>query len=83
MVEVVLQEVGTYLSCRHNIVTQFIATRPIMDLCLAAARIPGSRVANRRWEKGSLYLEGICTASQEAERMEGWKETDRTETETY
>ena len=36
MTEAVLQEVETYISCLHNKVTQFIATRPIMDLCLVA-----------------------------------------------
>ena len=34
MVEVVLQEVDIYVSRHHNTVAQFIATRPIMDLCL-------------------------------------------------
>ena len=30
-----LQEVDTYLSLRKSTVAQFIATIPIMDLCLA------------------------------------------------
>ena len=42
-----LQEVGTYVSRRQNTVKQFIATRPIIDLCLAEERRPGSRVSNR------------------------------------
>ena len=41
MVEAVLQEIETYASCRHNMVAQFISTRPIMDLCLEAEQIPG------------------------------------------
>ena len=40
-----LQEVDTYVSCRHNTVAQCIATRPIMELCLAAKRRPGPMVA--------------------------------------
>ena len=36
MVEVVVQEVGIYVSRHHNTVAQFIATRPIMDLCMVA-----------------------------------------------
>ena len=39
------QEVETYVSRRQNTVAQYIATRPIMDLFLAAKRRPGPRVA--------------------------------------
>ena len=44
MVEVGLQEVETYVACRHNTVAQYIATRTIMDLCMAAEWRPGKRV---------------------------------------
>ena len=44
MAEAVLQEVETYISRRQNAFTQFIATRPIIDLCLAAERRTGPRV---------------------------------------
>ena len=37
MEEVVLQEVDTYVYLCQNKVAQFIATRPIMYLCLASA----------------------------------------------
>ena len=43
--EVGLQEVDTYVSCLQNTVAQYIATRPIMDLCLAAKRVMGPIVA--------------------------------------
>ena len=42
------QEVETYVSHRQNTVAQFIATRPIKDLCLAAARRQESRVSKQR-----------------------------------
>ena len=48
MSEVGVQEVETHVARRKNTVTQFIATRPIMDLCMAAARRPGARVS-KRW----------------------------------
>ena len=32
MAEAGLQEVETYVSCHQNTVTQFVATRPIMDV---------------------------------------------------
>ena len=41
-----LQEVESYVSHRQNTVTQFIATKQVMDLFLVAERRPGSRVAN-------------------------------------
>ena len=47
MVEARLQEIDTYLSRFHNTVTQFIVTRPIMDLSLEAYQTPGTRVS--RW----------------------------------
>ena len=49
MAEAGVQKVDTYISQRQNNVTKFIATRPIMDLCLAAARHPGYRVLNWWW----------------------------------
>ena len=48
MVEAGLQDVETYTSRCHNTVTQFIVTRPIMNLCLAAERRQSSWVS-RRW----------------------------------
>ena len=45
-----LKEVENYVSHLQNTVAHFIATRPIMDLCLATKRRLGSRVAKRWWE---------------------------------
>ena len=36
-----LEEIGVYIARRHNMVAYYIATRSIMDLCLAAERNPG------------------------------------------
>ena len=41
MSEAVLQEVETYVSRCQNNVSQYIATRPITDLFLAAKHRPG------------------------------------------
>ena len=62
-----IHEVETYVSRRQNRVVKLIATRPIMDLCLEAARRPGSKVANQCWEHYVLDTEGVLTAAQEAE----------------
>ena len=54
MAEAGLQEVETYISRRQNTATQFIATSPIMDLFLAAERIPGPRIFKWWWEYMNL-----------------------------
>ena len=59
---------------------QYIVTRPIMDLCLAAKQRPGPRVEMRWWEQEGLDLDGMRTADREAEQMEG--ETDGKDTAT-
>ena len=47
MVEVVLQELYTYVYRRNNTVAKIIATRPIIYLWLEAERRLNSRVAKR------------------------------------
>ena len=39
-----LEEIGVYIARRQNTVAQYIATRPIMDLCLAVELKPGMRL---------------------------------------
>ena len=43
---------------RQNTVAQYIATRPIMDLCCQSSRRPGAQVYRRWWEHDGLYLGG-------------------------
>ena len=50
MVGAGLQDMETYVSGRQNTVAQYIATRPIMELCLAAKQKPGPRV-EMRWRE--------------------------------
>ena len=82
MVEAGLNEVESYVSRPQNKVTQFISTRPIMDLFMATEWCPGSRVVKRWWEQGRLDLDGMRMADQEAERTEVALETDGVVTET-
>ena len=49
MAEAGLQEVETYVYRLQNKVAQYIATRPIMYLCMAAKRRQGPRVATQWW----------------------------------
>ena len=63
-----LQEIETYFTHHQNTVSQYIATRPIMDMCLAADRSPGTRVSKQWWEQEGLDLEGMNTEAQEEEQ---------------
>ena len=81
MVEVGFQDSDTYVSRNQNTVKKYIATRPIMDLCLAANRRPRGKLAMRWWEQDGLDLEGMWTAAREADQTEGAEERDGTETE--
>ena len=63
MEEAVMQEVYSYFSRHHNRVAQFIANRTIMDLYLAAKRIPDPRITKRWWEKDGADVEGMRTAA--------------------
>ena len=39
-----LDDLETYIYIWQNMMAQYIATRPILDLCLVAERQPGARV---------------------------------------
>ena len=62
-----LEEIGVYIACCHNTVAQYIVTRPIMDLCLAAERNPGLRLYRRWWYQPALDILGIRGGHAEAE----------------
>ena len=42
--EAVFQEVYNYVTHCKNTTAQYIATRPIIDLCLVAVQLPGALV---------------------------------------
>ena len=58
--------IGTYIMRRQNTVVQYIATRPIIDLCERSAQRPGARGSRRWWEQDDIYLEGGKKSSAEA-----------------
>ena len=47
-----------YITRSQNMVTQYIATRPIIDVYERSNRRLGTRVAQRWWEQVGLDLEG-------------------------
>ena len=57
MAEMGIQEVETYVSRNQKIVTQFIVTRPIMDLCLVEEQRPGPRISMQWWEQDGVDVE--------------------------
>ena len=81
MVEELFHEVENYVSCLQNTGAQFIATKPIMELCLEAEQRTGSRMKNQWWDQEVMDVEGMRTVDREAEQTEE-EDTDGTETET-
>ena len=57
------EEMGAYVLESQSTITQYIATRPIMDLCKKTVRRTGEWVARRYWDWGVLYLAGKRAAA--------------------
>ena len=58
---------------RQNTAAQFIATRPILDLCEKENRRPGAQVSMRWWEQTGIDWKGareMADAAAEATRRE-------------
>ena len=62
-----LYYIGVYISRRHNTVPQYISTRPIMDLCLAAEQKPLMRLFRRWWEQLNLDIIRIRSVQSDTE----------------
>ena len=56
MKESVLEKVETYILHLQNTISQYIATPPILDLCLAAERRTGMRVAQPWLDQEGINL---------------------------
>ena len=65
MKSVGMEEVETYVLCCPNTVTQYIATRPILELCMAEERRPGARVSMRWWEQARMELGQVGSETEE------------------
>ena len=57
MKEAGLTEVGKSIANRQNTVAQYIATRPLLDLCEEARAIEGTRVPLRWWNQTGIDWE--------------------------
>ena len=49
-----MEEVETYVLCRQNNIAHYIATFPILEICLVAERQPGVQVTRQWWEQADL-----------------------------
>ena len=58
MLDAVLEEVDTYVTCHQNKGVQFIVTRPIMDLCLMVDWRPGVWVSHSGGNGGAWTWRG-------------------------
>ena len=62
-----LEEIGVYIARHQNTVAQYIATRTIMDLCLAAERRMGMRLSRQWWDQPTLDITGIRAGQSDTE----------------
>ena len=58
MGEVGFKGIKKSVTRRQNTVVEFIATRPILDLCERSTRRPGARVSWIWWEQAGIDLVG-------------------------
>ena len=66
MKEAGIVRIRTSILRRQNTVVQFIATRPILDLCEKAVRRSGAQVPRRWWEQTRIYWKGARENAESA-----------------
>ena len=57
MKEAGFKEIRTSITNRQNTVAQYIATRPLLGLCIGTKQIEGVRVSRRRWDQKGVDWE--------------------------
>ena len=75
-----LEEIGVYTARHQKTFAQYIATRTIVDLCLAANRNPGLCLYMQRWDHTALDILWIRAGHVAAE---GVGDTGTEESEGY
>ena len=79
MEEVGFEEIGDYILNIQNMVAQYIATRPIMDLCEKKVRRPGDSIFRRLWEEEGIDLASVRVQAAAEADTEQEREGDKTE----
>ena len=67
MKEAGLTDIQTSINRRQNTVAQYIAIRPLLDLCEGAKQREGARVTMRWWDKTGIDWEKANTRGAETE----------------
>ena len=57
MKEAGFKDIRTSINNRQNTVAQYIATRPLLDLCEGTNQIGGARVSRRWWDQKEIDWE--------------------------
>ena len=65
MAEVGFEDMGVYVTRRHNVVAQYIAMQPILDICEQYVWRTGAWVSRRWWDQEGLDLEGAKERAEE------------------
>ena len=65
MKEARFKEIRTSLNNRQNTVAQYIATRPLLDLCKGTNQIGGARVSRRWWDQKGIDREKVKARVEE------------------
>ena len=66
MREVGFEGIRKAITRRQNTVAQYIATRPILDLCERATQRAGARVSRRWWDQEGIDLKSTKERAAEA-----------------
>ena len=66
-----LTDIRTSIQRRQNTVAQYIATRPLLDLCEGARPREGARVTLRWWEQSGIDWEKAKAKGTETETTSG------------
>ena len=71
MKEAGFKEISTSITNRQNTVTQYIAIRPLLDLCEGTNQIGGVRLSRRWWDqKGIDWEEGKARVAETDSELE-------------
>ena len=67
MKEAGFKDMRTSINARQNTVAQYIATRPLLDLCVGTKQIGGERVEMRWWDQKGVDWEKAKAQGAETE----------------
>ena len=81
MKEAGLTDIRTSILRRHNTVAQYIATRPLLDLCEGARAREVAKVPQRWWEKAGIDWEKSKAKGEETDMTDGTETGTDTEGE--